>query len=858
MAIEVVASINSTAATAGAATFNAALSSMRSGVAATGKAIQSLQSSFFSLKGAIGAVAAVAAVEKAVALADSYQLLQTRLAATSGSAGGAARTLEALSQAAGRAHVPVADLAAAYGDMAAALKEKGRSEAQGIGSLEALTNAAKASGATNEQTADAYRSLASAVNSGRIEMGQFFDLGRKIPILMEEIQRQTGMSSVQLRRFAELGKISGLTLVDVLSNAAERIKAKVETIPRTAADAFNELTGKVSERFAKATSESGSVSTFVAAFDRMKAAVSGPEFAEAARTAADFLTFIGKGLQSLSGSVADVAGEVRVFWHQFSQTQGAEDFSRAIAGAGGTLTSFVAATGDAARTTGAFLIAIADTSAVRVFASALEGVGVVFGKIVEGAKLVTQILGSAATQIFPETTAAVSNLGSGIVAEIDRVKTKTAELVRQQETFSALRKSLFNDEAPAAPKAAEWKTSTVSFAESEVEKQAKLLLKIEQDRYLLSIAQRDVDKEAAANATTRMEIQQKITKDLRDTKSPLIEQLEAQIKLTAEVNKQAERMARTRAIGEQFGQTVVDAFSNAAKSGQSFTASLRDIVAKMVELTVKVTILDPLIKNIGKSFNNAFPSFDSDKGLLSFFGIGQTANTAPAALASGGGSTGTASLFSGSFFADGGVFTSPINFTSGGMRGQMAEAGPEAIMPLRRGADGALGVVSDDGVLPLKRGSDGALGVSSALARAQRSNVISFLQAAEATRTGKNGSAANGPVQKFAKGAVFNSPIDFQVAGMQGHGAEAGRGTLLPLRRGAAGSLGVSSTGGSAPAVRGGDVYISVAGDATAETVAKLRQVARQEFAKASPDLVRTSVSAVAKEHRANNQYLRR
>lgn len=52
------------------------------------------------------------------------------------------------------------------------------------------------------------------------------------------------------------------------------------------------------------------------------------------------------------------------------------------------------------------------------------------------------------------------------------------------------------------------------------------------------------------------------------------------------------------------------------------------------------------------------------------------------------------------FFADGGVVTSPtlFKFASGGAGnfGLMAEAGPEAIMPLKRGRDGKLGVASSN------------------------------------------------------------------------------------------------------------------------------------------------------------------
>jgi phage-related minor tail protein len=48
-------------------------------------------------------------------------------------------------------------------------------------------------------------------------------------------------------------------------------------------------------------------------------------------------------------------------------------------------------------------------------------------------------------------------------------------------------------------------------------------------------------------------------------------------------------------------------------------------------------------------------------------------------------------------FATGGVVTGPVNFPMRGGTGLMGEAGPEAIMPLTRGADGRLGVLAEGG-----------------------------------------------------------------------------------------------------------------------------------------------------------------
>ncbi|MBG0510190.1 phage tail tape measure protein [Agrobacterium sp. MOPV5] len=48
-------------------------------------------------------------------------------------------------------------------------------------------------------------------------------------------------------------------------------------------------------------------------------------------------------------------------------------------------------------------------------------------------------------------------------------------------------------------------------------------------------------------------------------------------------------------------------------------------------------------------------------------------------------------------FADGGVVSSPAFFPMGGGLGLMGEAGAEAILPLKRGSDGALGVAAPSG-----------------------------------------------------------------------------------------------------------------------------------------------------------------
>ncbi len=87
-------------------------------------------------------------------------------------------------------------------------------------------------------------------------------------------------------------------------------------------------------------------------------------------------------------------------------------------------------------------------------------------------------------------------------------------------------------------------------------------------------------------------------------------------------------------------------------------------------------------------------------------------------------------------FAKGGVVSSPTLFPMSGGTGLMGEAGPEAIMPLTRGADGSLGVRAGGGgtvtvnmniqtpdVAGFKRSnSQIAAGIQRAIARGQRNS----------------------------------------------------------------------------------------------------------------------------------------
>ncbi len=120
-----------------------------------------------------------------------------------------------------------------------------------------------------------------------------------------------------------------------------------------------------------------------------------------------------------------------------------------------------------------------------------------------------------------------------------------------------------------------------------------------------------------------------------------------------------------------FARAMTQAFKSAAIGGKQFDDVLKSLVLRLSDLSLKVA-LKPIETGITNSINQLFSSL---------FGTSLTAATGAVKP-----------------FAAGGVIGTPTYFPlTGGGVGLAGEAGPEAILPLARGADGRLGVAGAGG-----------------------------------------------------------------------------------------------------------------------------------------------------------------
>lgn len=131
------------------------------------------------------------------------------------------------------------------------------------------------------------------------------------------------------------------------------------------------------------------------------------------------------------------------------------------------------------------------------------------------------------------------------------------------------------------------------------------------------------------------------------------------VRVGADIEPLKSELREAAHLSSQFGRSITSAFEDAVFKGKDLGDVLRNLALSFARITFRAAF-KPLEQAVGGLFGQMF---------------GGAAGALP------------------SLFADGGVVAAPTAFAMGGGKtGIAGEAGPEAILPLMRGADGKLGV----------------------------------------------------------------------------------------------------------------------------------------------------------------------
>jgi lambda family phage tail tape measure protein len=145
------------------------------------------------------------------------------------------------------------------------------------------------------------------------------------------------------------------------------------------------------------------------------------------------------------------------------------------------------------------------------------------------------------------------------------------------------------------------------------------------------------------------------------------------VRIDADTQPFQDALQNLEKLSASFGSQLTGALRSAAVSGKDLDDILRRIGMNLAGMALEQG-LSPLRSLAGSLFSNLFGGL---AGMLPFAKGGVPGHVVP--------------------FASGGVVSAPSYFPMGRNIGVMGEAGPEAILPLQRSADGRLGVAAAGG-----------------------------------------------------------------------------------------------------------------------------------------------------------------
>lgn len=226
-------------------------------------------------------------------------------------------------------------------------------------------------------------------------------------------------------------------------------------------------------------------------------------------------------------------------------------------------------------------------------------------------------------------------------------------------------------------------------------KDEEYLYKLEQE----AIAKRaliGLSEEQKLQDERRAQITLKLAEDGRALTSLEEERIEQIIKTEAETRKLMEAEQQRQQLMDTVEGHIKNAFMSMVDGSASVEDAFRNMLRNILLAIYEQQVAKPAAEGIGSFLNTLASSFVSGLG----GGSAPTTSLRPVArptLAADGGAWNNGVQF----FANGGVVNAPTGFRHSGGLGIMGEAGPEAIMPLKRGKNGKLGVQMEGGSQPV-------------------------------------------------------------------------------------------------------------------------------------------------------------
>jgi tape measure domain-containing protein len=621
--------------------------------------------------------------------------------------------------------VSVTDTAGALGSLASRLGAQGRSLNDIVAVYEGLNSALVATGRSSTEAAAASYQLSQALGSGSLTGDELKTISETLPELLNEVAKAAGVSSLQIRELAKDGKLSADLIIQATKQLRDKYSQDVEaniTATQKFQNALSGLSEAVGTELAPAITEllkagaealklfgklPGPMKTiiaavigFTAAFVALAPAIS---TAIGLLTAAQLAALVAAGPWIALAAGITAAAVALASYRTESEKIGAK-----------------AAAGDPAAMSAARgrMVTLEQEIALMKLegaekASPRSALGGSFANAkAEFARLkrdVTTGQTAAATPTPTPTPTPTTGTGTGTGTGKGKGKDDAARIAEQmQQQLKAAddinfalknRLAIAQTTEPVAKRMLEYdvKQNEIAKEYDELKKVAKSA-----DELALINANLVIEQRIA-----QVEYEREIN-ELLIERATLVANLVKASSMPTVYNELEEQDAALQAILDKYPAigSAADAAATLATSGiaamidgtksaeQVFVEFLSSIADALID-TAKQMIAQYIAIGIARIFAGiGAPSGFAPSGPLAAVGNVNTDVSGFFSPSANGNAFGANGIIP---FAKGGIVNSPTVFPFAKGIGLMGEAGPEAILPLKRGADGSLGVMASGG-----------------------------------------------------------------------------------------------------------------------------------------------------------------
>ncbi len=175
-----------------------------------------LQKSFGVLKTAVAGIGFTALAKQSVQISANFQKLTVRLGLLTKESGNFQRSLELVSEAQRTFGLSSTEALDGITNITARLQPLGVSLEDIKTTFFGFNTAAKLSGATAIESSNAFRQLAQALGSGRLQGDEFRSISEQIPTILKPVADELGTTVGELKKFSSEGKITSGVVIRAL------------------------------------------------------------------------------------------------------------------------------------------------------------------------------------------------------------------------------------------------------------------------------------------------------------------------------------------------------------------------------------------------------------------------------------------------------------------------------------------------------------------------------------------------------------------------------------------------------------------------------------------------------------------